>query len=79
VKVGLFINTQFQPGQSVAAHLPDLVAQTRAARDAGFKSLWFPHHFLTGRVRAIVRDVEWSGNEIMKYLIIEYRSGGKAP
>jgi len=37
------------------------------------------HHFLTGRVRAIVRDVEWSGNEIMKYLIIEYRSGGKAP
>ena len=32
------------------------------------------HHFLSGRVRAIVRDVEWSGNEIMKYLISEYRS-----
>ena len=32
------------------------------------------HHFLTGRVRAIVRDVEWSGNEIMKYLLTEYRS-----
>jgi biopolymer transport protein ExbB len=31
------------------------------------------HHFLTGRVRAIVRDVEWSGNEIMKYLLTEYR------
>jgi biopolymer transport protein ExbB len=31
------------------------------------------HHFLTGRVRAIVRDVEWAGNEIMKYLITEYR------
>jgi biopolymer transport protein ExbB len=25
------------------------------------------HHFLTGRVRSIVRDVEWAGNEIMKY------------
>src|SRR5947209_7437723 len=32
------------------------------------------YHFLTGRVRAIVRDVEWSANEIMKYLLTEYRS-----
>lgn len=31
------------------------------------------HHFLTGRVRAIVRDIEWAGNEIMKYLLTEYR------
>src|SRR4051812_5480378 len=31
------------------------------------------YHFLNGRVRAIVRDVEWSGNEIMKYLLMEYR------
>jgi biopolymer transport protein ExbB len=33
------------------------------------------HHFLSARVRSLVRDVEWSGNEIMKYLITEYRSG----
>lgn len=32
-------------------------------------------HFLAGRVRALVRDVEWAGNEIMQYLLIEYRSG----
>lgn len=32
------------------------------------------HHFLVGRVRAIVRDVEWSGNEMMKYLLTEYRN-----
>ncbi|MEO7599545.1 MAG: MotA/TolQ/ExbB proton channel family protein [Opitutus sp.] len=32
------------------------------------------YHFLIGRVRAIVRDIEWSGNEIMKYLLTEYRS-----
>ncbi len=32
------------------------------------------HHLLAGRVRAIVRDVEWAGNEIMRYLLIEYRS-----
>ncbi|HWA87983.1 MAG TPA: MotA/TolQ/ExbB proton channel family protein [Opitutus sp.] len=31
------------------------------------------HHFLSGRVRAIVRDVEWAGNEIMRYLLTEYR------
>lgn len=35
------------------------------------------YHFLAGRVRAIVRDVEWGGNEIMKYLLTEYR--GAAP
>jgi biopolymer transport protein ExbB len=32
------------------------------------------YHFLSGRVRAIVRDVEWSGNEIMKYLLTDYRA-----
>lgn len=29
------------------------------------------HHFLTGRVRALVRDMEWVGNEIMRYLLTE--------
>jgi len=33
-------------------------------------------HFLHGRVRAIVRDVEWSANEIMKYLLTEFRTTG---
>jgi biopolymer transport protein ExbB len=36
------------------------------------------HHFLSGRVRAIVRDIEWSGNEIMKYLLTDYREAGPA-
>jgi len=36
------------------------------------------HHFLASRVRAIVRDVEWSGNEIMRYLLTEFRRGGEA-
>jgi biopolymer transport protein ExbB len=40
-------------------------------------------HFLSGRVRAIVRDVEWAGNEIMRYLLGEYRTlppnGGADP
>lgn len=31
------------------------------------------YHFLSGRVRSIVRDVEWAGNEIMRYLLSDYR------
>lgn len=34
------------------------------------------YHFLTGRVRAIVRDIEWAGNEIMRYLLTDYRGEG---
>jgi biopolymer transport protein ExbB len=35
------------------------------------------HHLLHGRVRAIVRDVEWAGNEIMRYLLVDYRGRGE--
>jgi biopolymer transport protein ExbB len=34
------------------------------------------HHFLCGRVRAIVRDVEWAANDLMSYLLTEYRAAG---
>jgi biopolymer transport protein ExbB len=33
-------------------------------------------HFLAGRVRAIVRDIEWAANEIMRYLLTDYRGEG---
>jgi alkanesulfonate monooxygenase SsuD/methylene tetrahydromethanopterin reductase-like flavin-dependent oxidoreductase (luciferase family) len=46
-KVGLFINTQVPGGFNVAECIPEMVAQVRAARDARFASLWFPHHWLT--------------------------------
>lgn len=36
----------------------------------------FGHHFLSGRVRALVRDMEWSANEIMRYLLHDYRANG---
>src|SRR4051812_18422158 len=47
MKVGLFINTQFPEGSNVSDRIPEIVPQVRAARDAGFRSLWFPHHWLT--------------------------------
>ncbi|HEX3728251.1 MAG TPA: MotA/TolQ/ExbB proton channel family protein [Opitutaceae bacterium] len=31
------------------------------------------HHFLAGRVRAVVRDMEWAANAIMQYLLTDYR------
>jgi biopolymer transport protein ExbB len=34
------------------------------------------YHFLSGRVRAVVRDIEWAANEIMQYLLTEYRGRG---
>jgi len=47
MKVGLFVNTQFPESFSLAERVPEMVMQVRAARDAGFASLWFPHHWLT--------------------------------
>jgi alkanesulfonate monooxygenase SsuD/methylene tetrahydromethanopterin reductase-like flavin-dependent oxidoreductase (luciferase family) len=47
MKVGLFINTQFPEDFKLAERVPEMVAQVRAARNAGFASLWFPHHWLT--------------------------------
>jgi len=32
-------------------------------------------HFLSGRVRALVSDMEWVGNELMRYLLRDYRAG----
>jgi biopolymer transport protein ExbB len=34
-------------------------------------------HFLSGRVRVLVQDMEWVANELMRYLGQEYRRGGK--
>jgi alkanesulfonate monooxygenase SsuD/methylene tetrahydromethanopterin reductase-like flavin-dependent oxidoreductase (luciferase family) len=46
MKVGLFINTQFPEGEDVAARVFELVEQVRAARQSGFASQLFPHHYL---------------------------------
>ncbi len=33
-------------------------------------------HFLSGRVRALVQDMEWIGNELMRYLLRDHRKEG---
>jgi len=47
MKVGLYIMTQFTPEADVALEKNKLIEQVRHARDAGFSSLWVPHHYLT--------------------------------
>lgn len=37
------------------------------------------YHFLHGRVRSLVRDIEWAGNETMCYLLIDYRRIESSP
>ena len=36
-------------------------------------------HFLSGRVRALVQDMEWAGNELMRFLLRDYKksAGGE--
>ncbi|MBV9250969.1 MAG: LLM class flavin-dependent oxidoreductase, partial [Acetobacteraceae bacterium] len=53
MKLGLFLNTQFPEGDAVPARIPELVEQVRTARDAGFCSLWFPHHYLTSPLQML--------------------------
>lgn len=36
-------------------------------------------HLLQGRIRAIVRDVEWAGNEIMRHLLVNNRASPDTP
>jgi biopolymer transport protein ExbB len=33
-------------------------------------------HFLSGRVRTLVQDMEWAGNELMRFLLRDYKKGG---
>ena len=53
MKIGMFINTQFPEGDNVAARVPELVEQVRVARKSGFKSLLFPHHYLTAPLQML--------------------------
>jgi len=53
MKVGMFINKQFPEGEDVAARIPELIEQVRLARESGFASLLFPHHYLTAPLQML--------------------------
>jgi biopolymer transport protein ExbB len=68
----------YETASALAAGLWPALLSTAASLMIGIPA-HLAHHFLTGRVRAILRDVEWAGNEIMRYLLIEYRRPGVEP
>jgi alkanesulfonate monooxygenase SsuD/methylene tetrahydromethanopterin reductase-like flavin-dependent oxidoreductase (luciferase family) len=47
MRFGLELNTQYPPDESAVAHLDENLAQVRAARDAGFDSVWAGQHYLS--------------------------------
>jgi alkanesulfonate monooxygenase SsuD/methylene tetrahydromethanopterin reductase-like flavin-dependent oxidoreductase (luciferase family) len=53
MKVGLFINTQWPEETNVAAQIPALVEQVRVCKDSGFRSIFFPHHWLTAPMQML--------------------------
>ena len=65
MKLGLFLNTQFRPGESVVTRVPDLIEQVRTARQSGFASVWFPHHYLAAPLQMLQLT------PVMSYLLPE--------
>src|SRR4051794_27895020 len=48
MKIGLFITLEWEAANDDGRHIPNMLAQVKAAKDAGFSSLWLPQHFVSG-------------------------------
>ena len=48
MKVGLFVTLEWETAHDDGRHIPNMLEQVKAARDAGFASLWLPQHFVSG-------------------------------
>ncbi len=66
---GLFVTLETESRFDLSAHLAEITAQVRTAKDAGFGSLWFPQHFVTGPNMR-----QFAASPIMGYLA--HLSGG---
>ena len=53
MKLGLFLNSQFPQAADLAGCVEDMRVQIRTARDAGFASVLFPHHYLTAPLQML--------------------------
>jgi alkanesulfonate monooxygenase SsuD/methylene tetrahydromethanopterin reductase-like flavin-dependent oxidoreductase (luciferase family) len=60
MKVGLFVNTQFPEGFNLGERVREMVEQVCTAREAGFASLWFPHHWLTHPMQCCRSRQSWA-------------------
>ncbi len=48
MKIGLFVTLEWETAQDDGRHIPNMLEQVKAAKDAGFSSLWLPQHFVSG-------------------------------
>lgn len=48
MKVGLFVTLEWEAAADDGAHLRNMLDQVKAAKQAGFSSLWLPQHFVSG-------------------------------
>lgn len=51
MKFGLYISLQFNEDQDLGQAMKFLATEARTARDAGFESIWVPHHFAVHPMR----------------------------
>lgn len=53
MKLGIFLATQWPEGADLGHAVGDLAAQVRAAKEAGFASVWVGQHYLTGPLQML--------------------------
>lgn len=62
----------YAPAQALSAGMWQALLAVAASLMVGIPA-HLAYHFLAGRVRSVVRDVEWASSEVMRYLLIDYR------
>ncbi len=57
MKFGLYVNPQFQDEGPLPAAIDNMAAQVRAAREAGYSSIFVPHHYLARPMRMFQANI----------------------
>lgn len=57
MKFGLYVNPQFQDDTELAAATDNMAEQVRTARDAGYASIFVPHHYLSAPMRMFQANI----------------------
>ena len=53
MKIGIFINSQFQPHTPLEPEIENLLSQVATARKSGLDSIWFGQHIATGPLQML--------------------------
>jgi len=53
MKIGVFINSQYSPGNAIGPEVDNIIEQVREAEKAGLSSVWFGQHLVTGPIQML--------------------------